>query len=195
MKRLFVLAISLVFLMALVLSASAAQQTKLASQDKKFMTEAAIGGMFEVEAGKLAAKQGGSEEVKQFGERMATDHTKVNDELMQLANKKGAVPPKELDSSHKSKLDKLRKLSGADFDKQYIDDMVKDHKKDVSAFKKEAQNGKDAELKSFASRTVPTLQEHLKMAEDIQAKMKAGGVQQTGSKQTGGGTAGTAGTR
>lgn len=128
--------------------------------------------MFEVEAGKLAAQKGASEDVKKFGQRMADDHQKANDELMKIAGEKGIKIDKKLARKDQSNLDKLKKESGAAFDRQYADIMVKDHETDVKEFSKEADKGKDQELKGFASKTVPILQEHLNMAKEMQGKVK-----------------------
>jgi putative membrane protein len=147
----------------------------LSSEDKNFANKAAIGGLAEVEMGKLAQQKAASDQVKQFGSRMVDDHSKANDELKQVASAKGITLPTELDAKHKSKMDKLQKLSGAQFDRAYMDDMVADHKEDVSEFQKQSSSGKDSDLKGFASKTLPTLQEHLKMAQSTQAAVKNGG--------------------
>ncbi len=143
--------------------------------DKSFAEHAAIGGLAEVEMGKVAQQNGASDQVKQFGQRMVDDHSKANDELKQIASAKGLTLPTELDAKHKSTLDKLQKLSGAQFDRTYMDDMVADHKKDIGDFKKEAKSGKDSDIKGFASKTLPTLEEHLKLAESTYASVKSGG--------------------
>jgi putative membrane protein len=157
------------------------------SSDKSFAEKAAIGGLAEVEMGKLAQEKAGSEQVKQFGQRMVDDHSKANDELKQVATAKGLTLPTDLDAKHKSKLDKLQKLSGAQFDRAYMDDMVADHKQDVGEFQKEAKSGKDSDIKGFASKTLPTLQEHLKMAESTHAAVKSGGKSAMGSSKSSGG--------
>jgi putative membrane protein len=141
--------------------------------DKKFVKDAAIGGMAEVELGKLAAEKGSSEAVKQFGQKMVDDHSKANDQLKQLASKEGITIPDTLDSKHQSRVDKLAKLSGPKFDKAYVKDAVKDHEKDVSEFKNEAQYGSDPNVKQFASNTLPVLQEHLTAAKDLNKTEKA----------------------
>jgi putative membrane protein len=101
---------------------------------------------------------------------MVDDHSKANDELMQLATTKGMAVPKEMKKIHRDMIDKLSKSSGAAFDKAYVDEMVKDHVKDVSAFRKEAKEGKDPEVKAWASKTLPTLEDHLKMVRDLSKK-------------------------
>jgi putative membrane protein len=142
----------------------------LTASDKKFIKDAADGGMAEVELGKLAADKASSADVKQFGQRMVDDHSKANDKLKELAAQKGVELPSGLSAKDKATKMHLSKLSGADFDKAYMSDMVKDHKKDVADFQKESQSAKDPAVKSFASDTLPTLQDHLKQAENIAPK-------------------------
>jgi putative membrane protein len=136
-----------------------------------FMEDAAQGGMAEVELGKLASQKGADAEVKKFGQMMVTDHTKANNELKTLAASKKMELPKDM-GSHKSEHDKLNGLSGADFDKEYVDGMVSDHETDVAMFEKQANNGTDPEVKAFAAKTLPTLKKHLEAIKAIQAKMK-----------------------
>jgi putative membrane protein len=142
------------------------------SPDMAFAREAAIGGMAEVELGNLAKQKASSSDVKQFGDRMVTDHGKGGEELKQWAQSKNITLPAELDAKHKALRDRLAKLPTDAFDRQYMNEMVMDHQHDVMAFKREASSGKDADLKAWAARTLPTLEEHLKMAKD--AAMKVG---------------------
>jgi putative membrane protein len=145
----------------------------MAAADRKFMMNVARDGMAEVELGKLAAQKGNSDAVKQFGQRMADDHGKANDELKNLAQQKGLTVPTDLDSKHKQVMDRLSKLSGADFDRAYVNDMVRDHRKDVAEFKREADRAKDPDLKSWAQKTLPTLEDHLKQVQQLQAQVKS----------------------
>jgi putative membrane protein len=103
---------------------------------------------------------------------MVDDHGKASTELKALADKKGLSVPADLDSKHAQLRDRLAKLNGADFDKAYANEMVKDHKKDVADFKREAKGAKDADLKAWAEQTLPTLEDHLKQAQDMQAQVK-----------------------
>ncbi len=148
------------------------------SMDKKFMMEAAMGGMKEVAMGRLAVERGMSEDVKKFGQQLVDDHTKANEELMQLAMAKGMTLPTTLDAKHQMMVDKMAKMSGAAFDKAFNQEMVKDHKKDVALFQSEANKGMDAELKAFASKTLPTLKAHLGHAQEMASmkNMKPGGM-------------------
>ena len=143
-----------------------------ASKDMKFAMEAAMGGMAEVEMGRLAAQKGASDEVRQFGQKMVDDHSKANEDLTQVVAGKGWTMPSALDVKHQAEMQKMSALSGEAFDRAYVKMMVKDHKKDVAEFQKESTRGADADIKSFATRTLPTLQEHMQMIQRIDDKMK-----------------------
>ena len=123
--------------------------------DKGFVDKAATGGMAEVKLSKLAMDKGQSTEVKQFARKMVEDHTKANMELKQIAEKKSIAVPTTLDAKHQKVYDKLAKLDGADFDKEYMRAMAMDHDDTVKLFKEQSQNGQDPELKSFAMKTLP----------------------------------------
>ena len=145
----------------------------LSSSDQKFMMEAAMAGMEEVELGKLAATRGSSDAVKQFAQRMVDDHSKANEELTQIASTKGVTLPTALDAKHQADVAKISQLSGADFDRAYIKEAgVKDHNKAVKLFQGEADKGKDADLKAFAAKTLPTVQEHQRMAQELDNSMR-----------------------
>ena len=134
------------------------------ASDTLFVKNAAKGGLAEVELGQLAADHGASDQVKKFGQRMVTDHGKANDELKSLAQQKNIKLPTEIDATNKALHDRLSKLSGAAFDRAYMQHMLTDHRKDVNEFKREANSGRDPQMKSFASTTLPTLEEHLQHA-------------------------------
>jgi putative membrane protein len=151
--------------------ASDTAANKAMGDDADFMAAAARGGMAEVEMGKLAGTKAQNPEVKKFGAMMVTDHGKAGDELKTLAAKKGVTLPADI-GSHKSTYDKLNGLSGADFDKAYVDEMVDDHEADVEEFKDQAQNAKDPDVKAFAAKVLPVIQKHLDAIKAIQAKMK-----------------------
>jgi len=131
--------------------------------DKEFMVKAAQGGMGEVALGALAQHHGSKAGVKRFGQRMVTDHSKANAELMRVAAEKGVTLPDAPGPEEQATKAKLSSLSGAAFDKAYVSDMVEDHKKDIADFTKEAMTGKDPAVKAFAAKTLPTLQMHLQM--------------------------------
>ena len=144
----------------------------LSDDDKKFMNEAAQGGMAEVKLGQLASEKAVSADVKAYGKKMVEDHTNANTELKAVAAKKGLTLPTEMNAEQKSDYDELSKLSGAEFDKKYVSMMVEDHEKDVADFKDQSEDGKDVYAKGFAAKTLPTLQKHLDMIKEIKGKMK-----------------------
>jgi putative membrane protein len=149
-----------------------APAANLSRSDRKFIEEAAQGGMAEVELGKLAEQHATSDQVKQFGRKMATDHQKANEQLKKIAVSKGINLPADMSSSERREYDKLSKKTGADFDREYMKEMVSDHKKDVKDFESAAKKADDPDIKSFASSTLPTLQQHLDMAQQTEAATK-----------------------
>jgi putative membrane protein len=158
----------------------------MTSQDRNFVMDAAMGGMMEVELGRVAAQQGMSEAVKQFGQRMVDDHSKANQELMSLASGKGITLPAQLDEKHREHVTKLSAMSGADFDREYAKMMLSDHRKDVSEFEKQSTRGTDPDLKAFATKTLPTLQEHLRMAEALPGAKSGGNMNGAGNSNRSG---------
>ena len=143
-----------------------------ASAVEDFLKEASQGGMAEVELGKLAATKATSADIKKFGQMMVDDHSKANSELKALAAKKGITLPTETDSSHKATIEDMKNLTGADFDKEYVENMYEDHKHDVAAFEEESSSNPDPDVKAFATKTLPVLRKHLEAIEAIRAKMK-----------------------
>ena len=164
--------------------ASSAGKT-VAAADKQFVTKAAQGGMAEVELGKLAQSKAQNEQVKAFGERMVKDHGAANDKLKQVASDNGIQLPTTMGAEHQKMLDKMKSMSGAQFDAEYMSHMVADHQKDIKEFEQESQSGHGA-VKQFASDTLPTLREHLSQAQS--AKSAASG--KAGSKPTANETSG-----
>jgi putative membrane protein len=157
--------------------------------DKRFVREVATGGMAEVELGKLAAERGSNERVKAFGQRMVSDHGAANDSLRSLASTKQIPVNSALDAKHKATYGRLSKLSGAAFDRAYVADMLTDHKQDVAAFRRHIKIGKDADIKAWASNTLPTLEDHLKSVqalhnEVVPASTKAGTRHTTSATRT-----------
>ena len=163
---------------------------KGSAQDRTFIMEAAAGGMAEVELGRLASQKASNSEVKQFGQMMVDDHTKANDQLMKIAQTKGLAAPHALKPQDQATQDRLSKLSGEAFDRAYMQHMVQDHKKDVSLFRKQSTSASDAEVKQFASSTLPTLEKHLSRAQEI-AQTVGGGSDSAKGTSGKGTTAGT----
>lgn len=143
----------------------------LNSTDRTFLTKAGQGGLAEVELGKLAEQKASNDAVKNFAKRMVTDHSKNNDELKMHAQHMSQTLPASLDAKDQAEKDRLSKLSGSEFDKEYMKKMVQDHRQDVSEFQREANSGGEEMLRSFASKSLPTLQEHLRLAEQVNSEV------------------------
>jgi putative membrane protein len=143
------------------------------STDAAFMAKAGGDGMAEVEVGRLAVDKATSADVKAFAQMMVDDHSKANAELTSLASQKSVTLPAEPPPAAKAAKDHLSSLSGAAFDKAYMDHMVKDHEKAVALFSKEASGGKDAETRDWAAKTLPTLQQHLAKAREVAGSVGA----------------------
>lgn len=149
----------LVLALALV-AIGAGNEGKLSAKDKSFIDNAAKGGQLEVDWGTVAAENGQSADVKKFGNRMVSDHSKANDELKAIAGREGLQLPKSTESPQWKS------------DKEYMQMMVNDHEKDLAEFQEEAQNGTDPELKKFAEKTSKVVSQHLQMAKEIESKLK-----------------------
>ncbi|HEY8894713.1 MAG TPA: DUF4142 domain-containing protein [Niastella sp.] len=143
----------------------------LDERTRNFINEAAMGGMAEVELGKLAQDKAANPRVKNFGEMMVRDHSSANDDLKSIAQQKNAPIPADM-GKHKSHYDELSKKQGADFDKAYMKMMVNDHNEDISAFEKASQNATDPQVKNFATQKLPILRKHLDSAKAIQKSLK-----------------------
>jgi putative membrane protein len=137
-----------------------AKASALSSADKAFIKDAAKGGMMEVAMGRVAEKNASDSEVKNFGARMVKDHSKANEDLKAIAKEENVGWPAEKEAGKWKS------------DKDYMDAMVKDHEKDLAAFEKEAKDGSDPKVKSFADKTAKIVREHLEMAKEVDAKLK-----------------------
>jgi putative membrane protein len=140
------------------------------STDRRFVQDAGAGGAAEVALGKLATQKSSRDDVKQFGQQMVDDHTKAGAELKQVAGAKGMTPPDAPTPAQQKTADQLARRSGASFDKSFLNQMVLDHEKTIRLFKRESRSGADPDLKAFATKTLPTLEGHLKMVRGLQTK-------------------------
>ncbi len=138
-----------------------------AMADRLFLHDAAEGGMAEVQLGQLAASKASNQNVKDFGQKMATDHSKLNDQMAPIAQSMGEEPPTKLNKKDAAEMKKLQGLSGSDFDKEYMSFMVKDHKKDVKDFQSEMNSTTNPELKSAVSEGEAMIRGHLMAAEKV----------------------------
>lgn len=150
-------------------TAFAADNGQLDHRDASFIKDAARDGQGEVELGKLAAEKGQSQDIKALGQHLQMDHTKVNQELAQLAQSKGVTLPTEQARKEERAENRFENKTGADFDKAFAEFIMKDHEKDIKSFEKEAQDGKDADVKAFAEKTLAGLRQHLQMARNAGA--------------------------
>lgn len=164
---------------------------QLEAADAKFVRTAAQSGMMEVRMGQLIKESAQSKQLRDFGDKLVTDHTKANQELNQIAARKGVSPPSQPAEKHEKMLDQLSKLKGAEFDRAAQKHAVMHHQEDVQLFEKASQTLKDTELKAFAQKTLPTLKEHLDMAKKLQAEAtteaqpsEASGASSSESKST-----------
>jgi putative membrane protein len=172
MKKLAIIATSLLFA-APVFAQSIGEKSGVYSalgvspSTADFVKEAAVGDIFEIQSSQLAAQRA-NEATKAFASQMITDHQKTANELKSMVQSGKADIPLDLDSSHQKMLDKLKGLNGADFTKQYCKDQVSAHKDAVSLFKRYAEGGDDAALKDWAGKTLPDLERHLEMAQNLE---------------------------
>jgi putative membrane protein len=157
------------------LPAFAQTPASASSADQTFLTNTAKASMAEVDLGKLATMNASSDQVKKFGQKMVDDHTKANDELKALAGSKNVVLPSDLDAQDKAAHDTLAALKGVEFDREYMSMMVAGHRKVAESLRKESSAGKDADVKAWASKTLPTVEEHLKMAQDTTREVGTSG--------------------
>jgi putative membrane protein len=164
-------------------SSPVASEAQAAMTDLAFAKDATCGGLAEIKLGKLAEDRGSSEAVKTFGTRMVAEHTKAGDKLKEAAAPEHIPLPADLAAKDQATYDRLSKLSGADFDRAYAQDVVKDHQQDLQAFEREANRGGDAAIRGFASETVPRIQQHLEQAKEM---LKT--VSPTNSRRTTGST-------
>ena len=150
-----------------VAAAKAQVNPTLSTSDASFMTTGARGGMAEVQLGQLAQRNSRSAAVRRFGQQMVDDHGRANQQMMTLAQQKQITPPSGIGAEQQQIYDNLARLRGSAFDRAYAQAMVQDHQEDLRAYQDEALNGTDPDVKAFAARHVPILQEHLRMAQRL----------------------------
>jgi putative membrane protein len=144
--------------------------------DQTFVRDGLLGGLMEVKLARLAVERATNPDVKRFAQKLAENHTAANRELMPIANQFQIQAPREMTREHLQMWQKMSNLRGADFDLEFIRLQIEDHQNDIAKFEK-AQNSANPQVKAFATKTLPTLREHLKMAQDIKAKLGQGGTQ------------------
>ena len=144
---------------------------EVSKKDQDFLTKAAAGGMYEVEAGKLAQQKGMAPEVKSYGEMLVKDHSAANEELKGLAGTKGVALPAALLTDKQARLDKIGRAKA--FDKEFLKEVgLDDHKKDIALFEKASKGADDADVKAFATKTLPVLKAHREHADGLRKSVK-----------------------
>lgn len=141
-------------------------------QDRKFVEDAAILGMSEVQLGQLASQRAQEQAVRDYGNAMVSDHTPANQRLMTIAATLGITPPEKMDFMHRHKAKKLGKAEGRDFDEDYVENEVKDHKKMAELMEDQIQDGQNPELKQYATDMLPRVRQHLEAAQRLEQQLK-----------------------
>ena len=175
MKALTIISIVAATLVALT-GPAVAQVQLVSDQDREFANKAATGGLAEVELGRIAAQRATRPSVRSFGERMVTDHGRSSAELAGLARSKGIEVPTALELSQQAMRDRLSALSGNDFDRAYMSEMVRDHTEDIALFERAAETSTDPDLKAWATQSLPVLREHLALARQVNSEVVLGPV-------------------
>jgi|SRR5581483_3887011 len=170
MKRIQFFAPALALALAFTFTPARAAD-RLGQNDSSFVTKAAEGGMAEVQMAELAKTKAQNQAVKDLANRIYTDHTTANNKLKSLVTKDNMTMPTALDAKAQAEYNKLQNLSGAEFDKEYVNHQIKDHKEDIVLFQHEADHGTNTDVKSWASENLPTLREHLRMAESARTQI------------------------
>lgn len=163
------------FFMLLVLAipvtlSHAADPAALHEDDLAFINKATIAGMMEVQACETSLKRSLTAEEAAFTKQLVSDHKKANDELASIAKRKGVTPPAGLPADEQAKLSKMAEIKDKDFNEEFLEHQISCHKKAIDLFEDQAEDGKDADLKAFASKTLPTLKAHLETAKQLEAK-------------------------
>jgi len=153
---------------AATMSAGSSATGQLPAADSQFVTKAAEGGQYEVEVARLAADKATDPQVKSFAQMLVDDHTAANEQLRQIASSHNLPMPAALPADKKKKFDQLGKLSGAEFDKQFVKEVgLDDHRHDIAEFEKAAKSARSDDVRDFAQSTLPTLKKHLAEAEKL----------------------------
>ncbi|MBV8094280.1 MAG: DUF4142 domain-containing protein [Acetobacteraceae bacterium] len=150
--------------------ASAFAAENLSATDQTFVREAAAGNMAEVQEAQLAQQKAANAEIKAFASKMVADHTQAQNELQQIASLEKINLPAEPTPAQRRNYTELSRLSGAQFDRKYAQQQVSDHQRTIELFRTEASNGRNQQLKTYAQKTLPILQQHLQMAEGLTRK-------------------------
>ena len=143
-------------------------QTRISALDRQFIIDAAQGGMAEVSLGQMATQRATSDEVKQYAQRMVREHTQANQELLRLATQKGVTPPRDMGPKYQAAMEQLSQLPKENFDQAYMNEGgINGHLESQAVYQRQSQLGQDQELKAFAAKILPRVQDHLQRAQDM----------------------------
>jgi putative membrane protein len=154
------------------------------SNDAAFLQQAAMAGRAEIELSQAALRQASRQDVRDFAQRMISDHTAANQQVQQLADSRGITLPSQPDTQHRQVADQLNNANGASFDQLYLQTMLQDHRQAVSLFERESQSASDPQVRNFASSTLPTLREHLRMVESAVSGQAMGNMHDMNNMQS-----------
>lgn len=157
---------------------------QIRTADQEFVKEANIGNLKEVELGRLAQRQASNDRVRQFAQKLIDDHSKANDELATLARTKSISLASQLPADHKQMVDKFNQMRGEEFDREFVQHMIRGHEKMIQEFDRQARTGEDAQIKAFAQRQLPILRSHLQQARDLQITLEGADVGLPGREPT-----------
>ncbi len=167
------LALTCVVTISSAFAADPQVESKLSGQEKDFVMEAARSSMAEKQMSDLAEQKARSESVKTLAKEIKDEHTQVVDKLQQIASNKNVSLPSDVSRADRTVIDRLRNLSGEEFDKEYMKQTVKEHQKDVEHYRQQARSAKDQEVKEYAQNTLPTLEQHLDRARQVSESIGA----------------------
>jgi putative membrane protein len=170
-KELTVLTLLCLWLMTSIAQSAYALEGTLSPAGKLFIKDAASVGMMEIQLGRVAQDNGNLPEVKSFGDRMVLEHSHAGQELNAIAAQRNLVLPVQLERKHILMIARLSKLAGMEFDRKYMQTMVKNHLNSIALFKKALKKVKDPDLRAWTAATLPVLQEHLQMAQEVVQKL------------------------
>ncbi len=181
MKRTVALLLGIIFLMAGISVALAASE-QLSDQDKKFLQDSAERSMFELQAAKMAQQKAADQQVKNYARKVQRDHSNIQQQVQKLAREGNVQLPQKLSDAYQTRINQLSKLSGQDFEKEYLKTEVQTHKDDMWRYQKEASDTKNGDMLQFTKKTAQVLSENLQRAQNLSGSAPtAGGRGASGS--------------
>jgi putative membrane protein len=159
-------------------NAPKAEQGRVASRDTRFLNDAAQSNLMEEQLGRLVAEKSANASIKQFGQKLVQDHSAANQQLAQIAQNKSVTLPTQLDRRHERAIDRLKALSGNEFDRTFLRDTIRDHERDVREMERESKSGTDSQFKEYASTQLPIIQQHLSQARSLYSQARGPAIKE-----------------